>query len=261
MACWVSPVQIQPKSDCKPNSAGPRLWRAQHPILEQQEEGQAFEEPGTAPGKAQTCSSSSAGWLAQAKAGWRDFRYAPHLQEVCTSFPQLVTNQASHRRPPRAGGAASSLLCHATGRSRGISKSPVLPECPHLNRSNQQFRHGCLLHLATSVYRQNQYASVSLTNNMLINCGRKSALGSKTTCNCHRQVLQNSQFVCDSNKKLLLLCLHSLSSVSAPVIINIPSPDSRNSTLIPSRRWVCWCNNWSVHILTDCLLSFKGGRL
>lgn len=134
--------------------------------------------------------------------------------------------RAARCATPRAGAEA-------------LSKSTVLPECLNLNRSNQQFRHGCLLHLARSVYRQNQCASVSLTNNMLINCGRKSALGNKTTCNCPRQVLQNSQFVCDSNKKLLLLCLHLLSSVSAPVIINIPSPDSRNNTLTPSRRWVC----------------------
>jgi len=66
---------------------------------------------------------------------------------------------------------------------------------------------------------------------MQINRGRKSALGSKTTYNCHRQVLQNSQFVCDSNEKLLLLCLHLLSSVSEPVINHISSPDSRNNTV------------------------------
>lgn len=57
--------------------------------------------------------------------------------------------------------------------------------------------------------KKTQRASVSLAF-VLINCGRKSALVSKPTYNCHRRVLQNSQFVCDSNEKLLLLCLHGL---------------------------------------------------
>lgn len=140
--------------------------------------------------------------------------------------------KSGHSETATTSGLVLGAACCATpwAGSEALSKGTILQECLNSNRSNQQLRQGCLLHLARSVYRQNQYASVFLTV-MLINCGRKSALGSKTTYNCHRQVLQNSQFVCDSNEKLLLLCLHLLPSVSEPVISHIPSPDSRNNTV------------------------------
>lgn len=230
MNCWVPSEQIQPKSVNLTQQVS--VSEELHILFGNNKRSEKhFEQLGTAPWQSTNLQFKLSVVTCASQRTWSGFWYALHLAEgLCIFCPDPHISRHSQmattsRLMLRAACCATAWAC-----SEALSKSTVLQECLNSNRSNQQFRQGCLLHLARSVYRQKQYASVSLTF-MLINCGRKSALGSKTTCNCRRQVLQNSQFVCDSNEKSLLPCLDLLSSVSEPVINHIPSPAPRNSTV------------------------------
>lgn len=102
-------MQIQPKFDCKSNSAVSISEELNIPFWHNKKVTSLSSSLALLHGRTQTCSLSSVGWLGQAREGWSSFRYALHLQKVCTSFPQIVRNQAIHRWPPQAGWCCQQL--------------------------------------------------------------------------------------------------------------------------------------------------------